>query len=233
MKQSVDLSYYSDILCVWSYVSEIRLQELREKLGDRVDLSYHFITLFGCTRKRIAEGWSDRGGYAGFADHVAGVCKDFTHVDLHCDIWRKTIPVTSATAHLFLKAVQLLESDNQVSTKPQAKFDNRNLLEELIWRVRCAFFRDGRDIGSLPVLIEIAETLDLPIDGIRAAIEDGTAFGALCCDNELREKYRLDGSPSYILNNGRQKLYGNVGYRIIEANIEELLERPEGMASWC
>jgi hypothetical protein len=36
------------------------------------------------------------------------------------------------------------------------------------------------------------------------------------------------------LNDGRQKLYGNVGFRIIEANIQELLRAPVGdQASWC
>ncbi len=32
---------------------------------------------------------------------------------------------------------------------------------------------------------------------------------------------------------GRQKLYGNLGYRIIEANVQEILSRPEHQASWC
>ena len=41
-------------------------------------------------------------------------------------------------------------------------------------------------------------------------------------------------SPSLVLNEGRQTLYGNVGYRIIEANIEGLLREPAaGAASWC
>ena len=50
---------------------------------------------------------------------------------------------------------------------------------------------------------------------------------------ELREKHKLEGSPTYLLDNGRQKLYGNVGYRVLEANVQELIERPEGIASWC
>jgi hypothetical protein len=32
----------------------------------------------------------------------------------------------------------------------------------------------------------------------------------------------------------RQKLYGNVGYRIVEANIEELLRKPDlDQYNWC
>jgi len=36
-----------------------------------------------------------------------------------------------------------------------------------------------------------------------------------------------------LLNEGRQKLYGNVGYRIIEANVQEILHQPGNQASWC
>jgi hypothetical protein len=36
------------------------------------------------------------------------------------------------------------------------------------------------------------------------------------------------------MNEGRQKLFGNVGYRIVEANIQELLREPNpDLASWC
>jgi hypothetical protein len=52
-------------------------------------------------------------------------------------------------------------------------------------------------------------------------------------DTEKKELLKLEGSPSYILNDGRQKLYGNVGYRVIEANVTELLEHDDNQLSWC
>jgi hypothetical protein len=43
----------------------------------------------------------------------------------------------------------------------------------------------------------------------------------------------IEGRPSFVLNEGRQKLYGNVGLRIIEENIQELLRVADGdQASW-
>ena len=52
--------------------------------------------------------------------------------------------------------------------------------------------------------------------------------------NQDADKMRIEGSPSFVLNEGRQKLYGDVGFRIIEANIQELLWAPSGdQASWC
>lgn len=44
----------------------------------------------------------------------------------------------------------------------------------------------------------------------------------------------VQGSPKFVLNEGRQKLNGNVGYAVIEANINELLRSPiAGAANWC
>jgi hypothetical protein len=44
----------------------------------------------------------------------------------------------------------------------------------------------------------------------------------------------IEGSPSFVLNEGRQKLFGNVGFGILDANIQELLCSPQtGQASWC
>lgn len=103
----------------------------------------------------------------------------------------------------------------------------------MILNIRKAFFQDALDISQLSVLVEIAQSMSLPTDLIQAKLNDGSAIAALCADMDMREKNKLEGSPTYLLDNGRQKLYGNVGYRVLEANIQELLERPEGIASWC
>ena len=51
--------------------------------------------------------------------------------------------------------------------------------------------------------------------------------------DELKEKFRVMGSPTLVFNEGRQMIYGNVGYRVIEANVLELLNKPKAAASWC
>ena len=52
-------------------------------------------------------------------------------------------------------------------------------------------------------------------------------------DYQLAQAHGIKGSPSWVLDGGRQILYGNVGYRVIEANVIELLETGEKQASWC
>jgi len=71
--------------------------------------------------------------------------------------------------------------------------------------LRCAFFQ---------------RLLDVP----HAALDD---------DYRLRQDYGVKGSPTLVFNEGRPIIYGNVDYRVIEANIEELLRNNNQSASWC
>jgi predicted DsbA family dithiol-disulfide isomerase len=220
----VKISYFSDVLCVWAYADQIRLDELRAQFGDRIEIEEHFITLFGCTQTRIGEGWQNKGGYDGFSQHVCQVGEKFDHLSINPKVWSSCRPNTSAMAHLVLKALQL---------HCHASGEGDRAVEKLANAIREAFFVDARDISSSEVLRDIMEEQDMPIFEIQDHVDDGTAMAALMKDMQLKERYQLEGSPSYVLNEGRQKLYGNIGYRVIEANIKELLERPVDCASWC
>ena len=184
MADTVKIDHFSDTLCVWAYVSQIRLEELKAELGDRIDIGYHFINMFGCTEERIGAGWQDRGGYIGFGEHVREVCRAFPHVEVNADVWQVTAPRSSAMSHLFLKSVQLLEQKEQISSEPVTEYDQRTIFEQAAWQVRTAFFQDGRDISQLSVLTEIADQLPLPIGLIDEQISNGEAMEALCTDLE-------------------------------------------------
>ncbi len=58
-------------------------------------------------------------------------------------------------------------------------------------------------------------------------------MAALMQDYQTSKLQSIKGSPSYVIDGGRQTLYGNVGYRVLLANVEELLKNPIGEASWC
>lgn len=229
----IRIHYFSDILCVWAYLAQIRLDELIKNYSSEIEISYNFMPVFGCTENRIGSGWKDKGGFEGFSKHTHEVCEAYPHIELHKDIWAKNTPKTSSTSHLFLKAVQCLVDDGTINKKCHAEFEQRSIFEELIWQVRLAFFRDLRDISQMKELMDIAKSLDLPIVEIQEVLDDGSALAQLSRDIELRDEFGIEGSPTYILNEGRQKLYGNVGYRIIEANLLEILKQPKVEASWC
>lgn len=232
-QRAATVSYFSDVLCVWAYAAQIKLDELRRQFGDRIRVEYHFLPVFGDVGSRLDAGWGDRGGAKGYARHVQQLAARFGHVDLHPEVWIRNVPATSASCHLFLKAIQLLEQSGAISAAPEVRFGGRSLFEEAMWRCRLGFFRDLRDIAARSCQDAIATDLSLPVAEIRGQIDSGTAHAALCADFDGKQKHLIEGSPTLLLHEGRQKLYGNVGYRVIEASIQELLTEPGERASWC
>ena len=74
----------------------------------------------------------------------------------------------------------------------------------------------------------------IPEQPLDAMLVNGAAMAELSDDLAAKERLGLVGSPTYVLDGGRQQLFGNVGYRILEANVAELLAgdgAPSG--SWC
>jgi predicted DsbA family dithiol-disulfide isomerase len=226
----VEITYFSDALCVWAYVSQARIDAVREKFGDAVRIEHRFCSVFGDTARKITSTWKDKGGYEGFSAHLREVAERFPHIAVHPDIWLKTRPLTSASPHLFMKAVQQRDRESATTEGRSAP----HIFEQVMWALRSAFFRDGRDISRWEVQCEIAATLGADIGVIEERIHSGTAFAGLAADYQDADKMRIEGSPSFVLNAGRQKLYGNVGFRLLEANIQELLRAPRSdEASWC
>jgi predicted DsbA family dithiol-disulfide isomerase len=228
-ERSVAVTYFSDLLCVWAYVAQVRLDELRRRFGARVSIDHRFVSIFGDTATRIGARWSDRGGFEGYADHVREVVGGFEHVEVHPDVWRRDAPAGSYAPHVFVRAAALALDDGELED-PQGA---RPLTEELAWRLRLAFFRDLRNVAREDVQLEVAESIGLAREAILDRIRDGRAHAALAADHEAAAGKEIAGSPTFLMNDGRQKLYGNVGYRVIEANVEELLRDARDGASWC
>jgi predicted DsbA family dithiol-disulfide isomerase len=216
---TLSMTFYSDVLCVWAYISQARVDEVRRRFSDRVAIDYRFCSVFGDTAHKIARGWADRGGYEAFGAHVRDAVAPFGHVRVHDELWQRNRPPSSSPAHLVLKATQRVGNDRT---------------EPLLREIRRAFFEECRNIADWNVLRSCIEAVNVPVDSVRETIESGLAFADLEADSRDRESLMVQGSPTFILNDGRQKLYGNVGYGVIEANINELLREPHaGAASWC
>lgn len=227
----VSITYFSDVLCIWAYASHIRLEEIARNFGADVQIDYRFCSVFGNTADKIARGWADKGAYDGFNRHLREVGKKFSHVDVHPEIWLSTKPASSDSAHLFIKAAQIVELRSEGGGSSGV---GSPLSAQLIWQLRRAFFHECRDVSQRKVQHAVAEQIGIPLAPVEAEINSGAAFASLAADYQQRDRLKIEGSPTFVLNQGRQKLYGNLGYRVIEANIRELLREPGvGEMSWC
>ena len=221
----IHIFYFSDVLCIWAYVAQVRLEELKVAFPENIAIDYHFVPVFGNAREKLEKGWRDRGGLTGYQNHVKGIASKFEHISVHPDVWSR-VPASSTSAHLFLNAIQLLEIKGLV-------LESDKVLEKTTWALREAFFTKLADISDRKVQFEIAEELGLDINLIQAQIDSGEAYALLSKDFDLIKEHTVTVSPTLIFNEGRQRLNGNVGYRVIESNIRELLHNPADEQSWC
>jgi|TARA_R110000787_G_scaffold6069_4_gene21415 predicted DsbA family dithiol-disulfide isomerase len=225
---ALKIVHFSDVLCVWAYIGQASLFKLVEKFGDRIEVEEHFCSIFPDTQTKINKAWHDRGGFSGYADHVKTVAKGFENVSIHDDVWSKVRPKSSASPHLFIKAIELLEYEATEGT-----FFNR-LSNRAAKELRTAFFVEAQDISNWAVQRAIGEKIGIVFDEILKKIETGEAIAKLAADYELAQSLRVQGSPTYIFSEGRQILFGNINYNILEANVSELLsEKRNEIGSDC
>ena len=221
----VPIVYFSDLLCIWAYIAELRVDAAKAAYGEQVRFEHRFCSVFGDTARKIAAAWGDKGGYAGFNEHLRHAGVQYPEVRVNPDIWLTARPASSTGAHLFLRAAHLDELAGGCAP---------GTFEAALRALRLAFFAEARDIGRWDVQCDVGRAAGADVGRIEALIADGTAYAALAADYQDAGAMGVQGSPTFVLNEGRQKLYGNVGFRIIDANIQELLRAPDGdQASWC
>lgn len=214
----IEISYFSDLLCIWAWFEEPRLNSVRAHFGDRVTIVPRFCSVFGDTARKIPAAWGDKGGYDGFNAHLMHAAASFPEIPVNPDIWRSVRPASSLSPQLMVKAVALAGGDSVAATLA----------------LRTAFFVEARDIADSAVQRDVLAGIGVNLDAVAAPLASGAAHAALASDYKDAEALGVQGSPTLILNDGRQKLFGNIGYRIVEANIEELLRTPDpDQASWC
>ena len=220
----IHITHFSDILCVWAYVSQIRINELTDNFVNNVELEFLFFSVFGNTVGKIDNQWESKGGRTAYSKHVQEVVNQFEHLPVHSDIWIKDAPFSSLPCHLYLCAAQLAEANGELEC---------GTFTELAWKMRKSFFSEAKDISNTAIIKEIIEEQELPLSEFESNIANGKAYAALSEHMQRALDGHVRASPTLTFNEDRQRLTGNVGYRIIEANVRELLERPETQQTWC
>ena len=222
------LVHFSDVLCIWAYIGQEPLSRLSERFGDQIEIDAHYCSVFPDTTAKISKLWKNKGGFEGYAGHVQDVARGFDGISVHEKVWSETRPLSSASPHLFLKAVELVAQEDGAT-------EHHSQLPVRAARVlRSAFFHDAKNISDWSVQSEVSDQIGLKFSDVSKKIETGEAMAMLSRDYELAQSTGVKGSPTYVLNNGRQVLFGNISYPILEANVEEVLKEQNQLnASPC
>ena len=225
-KSPVEVTLFSDALCVWAYIGQIRIDELQANFQNDVSINYRFLQVFGDVSGKMAAQWGDRGGLAGYAAHVQEVAAEFPHLAINPQAWVARPPTSSLPAHLLLCAVSIMQSSDTSG-------GGNGLVEDLLKALRHAFFVETIDISNQQALFAVAEQVGIDLLALRRIIDSGAAHAQLAADLAAAAQSAVRASPTLVFNEGRQMLAGNVGYRVIEANIRELLLNRGEQQSWC
>lgn len=78
--KTVPITYYSDMLCIWAYVAQLRVNELKAAFGEQIRIEAKFCSVFGASERKISNAWRDMGGYEGFNAHLRHVARQFPEI---------------------------------------------------------------------------------------------------------------------------------------------------------
>ena len=219
MTGPIAIDYYTDALCVWAWIAQPRLEELQRQWDRQLEVRHRFVDVFGDSHSKITRRWGEQDGFERFCSHVAESAAAFDECVVNPAVWSSVRPHSSLQAHLLLKAAALVAGVEAVAP--------------LALSIRRAFFVEAMNISDQSVLLGLAAEAGLNCTAMQESLRDGRALAALSDDQRSANELGVRGSPTWVINDGRQILYGNVGYRILHANIEELLKHPGAEASWC
>jgi predicted DsbA family dithiol-disulfide isomerase len=221
MQSKLSFSHWSDPLCIWAFVAQDKLEKLLAEVGERLEVDYRVVPVFGSLSWRFAQGPWAAGGVAGRVRATADIAAQHGHSEVSGTCWGRDCPASSWAAGAVVKAVCALERSGEIAPGMGGRYHHA---------LRRKFFVDNANIARRDVQLELAEALGVPRAGIEQQLDDGRALAALWEDYLETQRLKLQGSPSYVFDGGRTMLYGNFTYGVLHATVEELLHgsRPEG-----
>jgi predicted DsbA family dithiol-disulfide isomerase len=211
----IPAEYWSDPLCIWAYVAQGRLEGLMAAHGDQIDLRYHIVPVFGSVIARFAAGgaWAAQGP-RGRQEATARIAAAQGHPEVSGAVWVDDCPASSWAPSAAIQGVFLLQARGEVAA---------GAAEAYQLDLRRTFFVENRNIARRAVWLERAEALGVPRGPLEALVDDGTALARVAQDDQRRQEDRIQGSPTWIFDGGRARLYGNFAPGVLTATVDTLL----------
>lgn len=224
MSTLLPVAYWSDPLCIWAFVAQPRLEAVLARHGEHIALDHHIVPVFGSVPQRFRDGsWAARGP-EGRAAATVRVARMHGREDVSGRVWVDDAPASSWSSGAAVKGVGLLEAEERA--RPGA-------MAEYLLAMRTTFFVQDRNIARKAVQLDVAESLGLDAAALADMLDDGRAMAALFEDHELRGAQHIVGSPTWVFDGGRAKLYGNFAEDILHATVRTLVDGLDVGGSAC
>ena len=195
MSDAIKVDIWSDVQCPWCYIGKRKFEAGVEQYGGAVEVEYHSFELAPDTPVDFdgspVDYLSERKGLpiAQVEEMLARVTDIAESVDLHYDY--DAVHQTNT-----IKAHELLHF---------AKSKGRQI--DMKERLLKAYFVDGRHVGRVTDLADLAAEIGLDRDEVTQALESNEYLAAVKADVELATGYGIQGVPFFVID-GRYGVSG-------------------------
>lgn len=186
MSPPVKIEVWSDVQCVWCYVGDARLKRAVEAFPCLVEVAHRSYQLQpGFPVDFDAEEYlrANRGMDAAEQDRVFSAMRDTAAVE-GLEYEPRLIKPTNS-----YPALQILHHAETVG-----------LRQELSDRLYAAYFVEGRHIGTIDSLVELAAGVGIDADAARSALEAGSYRDLVDRDAAAAQERGARGVPFMVIN---------------------------------
>jgi len=186
MNSPVKIEVWSDVQCVWCYVGDARVKRAVETFPGRVEVAHRSYELQpGFPVDFDADEYlrANRGMDAAAQDRVFSAMRD-----------------TAAAEGLEYEPRLIKPTNSHLALQLLHYADTIGLRRELSDRLYAAYFVEGRHIGTIDSLVELAASVGINADVARSALEVGTYRGLVDRDAAAAQRLGARGVPFMVIN---------------------------------
>ena len=200
----LQIEVWSDYVCPFCYLQEPVVERIEREFGQQVRARWRAYEL-----RPEPEPTLDPAG------------------DYLRDTWASAVYPMAAKRGMKLQLPPVQPRSRKASEATEYARD-RGKADRMRHTIFAAFFEEGRDIGDLGVLGEIAESVDIHPSGLRRALEANVYTGRVIGDENEAAELGLSGVPAMVLTpetNGERRLLisGAQPYETVRELVERVL----------
>ncbi len=185
----MQIDIYSDTVCPWCFIGKRRLEKA---MASRPELSLDIVWRPFQLNPNMPIGGMDRQSY--LANKFGGAQRAGQFYDL--------IDRTGRGDGLEFKFERIKVTPNSLDSHRLIKFGRaagrQDPVVEALFR---AYFLDGRDIGEMDVLIDVAEACGLDGGSTRVYLETDQDVQQTQAEDLKARRMGIDGVPFFVVNN--------------------------------
>jgi len=183
----IKVDIWSDVVCPWCYIGKRRFEAALAAYDGPVEVEYHSFELSpdipadyeGTHDEMLAAKGFPREQLAQMRERVSSIAES---VGLRYD-YERMQPANTVRAHELMHYAKA--HGKQLETKE---------------RLMRAYFTEGRHVGRVEELVELAAEVGLDPDGARRALESEEYLPAVRADQAQAAEYGIRGVPFFVFD---------------------------------